>query len=262
MADEPEVVLDRRGAVLVMRINRPDVRNALNTAVTAGIGAALIEAEQTPDVRALVLTGTGDRAFCSGMDLADFARGGTAARDDEREAVVRFRSFLTRGRCELPVVGAANGTALAGGFELLLACDLVVAADTARFGLPEVKRGLFAAGGGVFIGRRIPVARALELTLTGDPIDADDAWRLGLVNRVVPSDRVLDEALALAERIAENGPMAVRATKELVRLAALSTSDEVWAVHNERRQAVFASEDAKEGSLAFVEKRPPAWKGR
>ena len=150
---------------------------------------------------------------------------------------------------------------MAGGLELLLGCDVVVASSEARFGLPEVKRGLFAAGGGTFIGQRIPLAIALEITLTGDLIDAGRAYELGLVNQVVPPDEVLDAALALAERIAANGPLGVAASKELVRLAA---SDPRRARERlaEWQRVVFASEDAQEGALAFVEKRPPVWTGR
>jgi enoyl-CoA hydratase len=260
--DEPEVVTERRGAVLVIRINRPDARNALNAAVMAGVGAGIAQAESDPDIRAVVLTGTGDRAFCAGMDLRSFAAGGLAPTEDEQKHMGTFGRFMSRGECAVPVVGAANATALAGGFELLLACDLIVAAEGAQVGLPEVKRGLFAAGGGMFLSRRIPLAKALELTLTGDPIDVSEAAALGLINKVAPADKVVDEAVALAERIAANGPLGVQATKELVRMAAFAPADDVWKVHADRQASVFSSEDAKEGATAFVEKRPPVWKGR
>src|SRR5947208_5731781 len=202
MSDEPAVVTDRRDAVLVIRINRPEARNALNPAVMAGVGRGITEADSTPDIRAVVLTGTGDRAFCAGMDLRAFASGGMAPTEDEQQYMATFSRFMSRGECQTPVVGAANATALAGGFELLMACDLIVAAEGAQVGLPEVKRGLFAAGGGLFLSRRIPLAKALELTMTGDPIDASEAAALGLINKVVPADRVVGEAIALAERIA------------------------------------------------------------
>ena len=262
MGDEPEVISERRGAVLVLRINRPEARNALNAAVMAGVGNGIIEAETDPDIRAIVLTGTGDRAFCAGMDLRSFAAGGLAPTEDEQKGMARFGPFMSRGQCAVPVIGAANATALAGGFELLLACDLIVAAEGSQVGLPEVKRGLFAAGGGMFLSRRIPLAKALELTLTGDPIPVEEALALNLINRVVPADQVVDEAVGLAERIAANGPLGVQATKELVRMAAFQAADEVWKVHGERQASVFASEDAKEGATAFVEKRAPVWKGR
>jgi enoyl-CoA hydratase/carnithine racemase len=262
MAEEPEVVTERRDAVLVIRINRPDARNALNAAVMAGVGAGIAQAERDPDIRTVVLTGTGDRAFCAGMDLRSFASGGIQPTEDEQQHMGTFGKFMSRGECAVPIIGAAQATALAGGFELLMACDLIVASEDAKFGLPEVKRGLFAAGGGMFLSRRIPLAKALELTLTGDPISAQEAADLGLINKVAPAASVVDEAVALAERIAANGPLGVQATKELVRMAAFAPADDVWKVHAERQGSVFSSEDAKEGATAFVEKRPPVWKGR
>src|SRR3954468_4984359 len=262
MADEPEVVSERRDNVLVLRINRPEARNALNAAVMAGVGAGISQAESDPELRAVVLTGTGDRAFCAGMDLRSFAGGGLAPTEDEQKGMAVFGRFMSRGECAVPVIGAANATALAGGFELLMACDLIVATEGTQVGLPEVKRGLFAAGGGMLLGRRIPLAKALELTLTGDPISVEEAVTLGLITKVVPADKVVDEAVALAERIAANGPLGVQATKELVRMAAFAPADDVWKVHAERQASVFASEDAKEGATAFVEKRAPVWKGK
>ena len=254
-----EVVRERRGNVEVVRLNRPDVLNAMNPAVMQGLGAAMRAAEADPEIRAVVLTGTGDRAFCAGMDLRAFAGGETMEAPDP-EAMDGF-TRLMRGRVTVPLIGAANATALAGGFELLLGCDLVVASSGAKFGLPEVKRGLFAAGGGTFLGTRIPLSVAMELTLTGDPIDAERAYALGLVNAVVPPEQVLDAALGFAERIAANGPLGVAATKELVRLG---VSDEARAETRlvELQRTVFSSEDAREGATAFVEKRPPVWRGR
>ena len=262
MADEPEVVTERRDAVMVVRINRPDARNALNGAVMAGIGKAIAEADSTADIRAIVLTGTGDRSFCAGMDLRAFAGGGLGADPADQQYVGTFMNFMSRGQCETPIIGAAQASALAGGFELLLSCDLIVAAEDAKIGLPEVKRGLFAAGGGMFLPRRIPLALALELAMTGDPIDAAEAKRIGLINRVVPAAQVVDEAVALAERIAANGPLGVQATKKLMRMAAVEPAADVWSVHGELQGKVFSSEDAKEGATAFVEKRAPVWKGQ
>jgi NADPH2:quinone reductase len=179
--------------VLVARLNRPEARNALNAAVMRGIGAAMNEAESDPEIRAVVLTGTGDRAFCAGMDLRAFASGGTPGTGDDEATAGYMR--LIRGEVAVPIVGAANGSAVAGGFELLLACDVIVASSQAQFGLPEVKRGLFPAGGGTFLGTRIPLGIALEIALTGDRIDAERAYALGLVNAVVGPDQVLTTAL-------------------------------------------------------------------
>jgi enoyl-CoA hydratase/carnithine racemase len=260
MAEAEQVLVTKRhGAVTVLRLNRPEARNALNPALINELGLALEAAELDPHTRAIVLTGTGDRAFCAGMDLRAFAAGASSGGEGARGMEIFMR--LTRGEISVPVVGAANATAVAGGFELLLGCDLVVASDTASFGLPEVSRGLFAAGGGVFISTRIPLAVALELTLTGDPIDAPRALALGLVNQVVPADQVLPAALNLAERIARNAPLALQATKELCRTAAGDLA-QARDLQVEWQPKVFGSEDAKEGATAFVERRPPTWKGR
>jgi enoyl-CoA hydratase len=194
------------------------------------------------------------------MDLRAFAGGGSQPTPEQQEGMKTFGRFI-RGDVAVPVVGAANATAVAGGFELLLGCDVVVASEDAKFGLPEVKRALFAAGGGVFIGTRIPLAVALEMTLTGDNIDAPRAYALGLVNEVVAKDQVLDAAFALAERIARNGPLALQATKELVRLAA-TDMDKAYEKQAEWQPKVFGSADAKEGATAFIEKRDPIWTGK
>ena len=185
---EPVLVTEQQGAVRVLRLNRPEARNALNPELLTAIGLAMVEAENDPEIRAVVLTGTGDRAFCAGMDLRAFAEGG--ALGGSPEGMAGFARFAG-GEIGVPVVGAANATAVAGGFELLLGCDVVVASESASFGVPEVKRGLFAAGGGVFVSTRIPLAMALELTLTGDLIDAARAQALGLINQVVPPAEVL-----------------------------------------------------------------------
>lgn len=254
-----ELVRERRGAVLVARLNRPDARNALTPGIIRGIGEAIADAETDPETRAVVITGTGDRAFCAGMDLRAFAAGGQTALGDDDATRAFFR--LLEGAVSIPVIGAANATAVAGGFELLLGCDVIVASSAAEFGLPEVKRGLFPAGNGTFIGTRVALGVALELTLTGDSISAERAYDLGLVNAVVPPDEVLSRALGIAERIAANGPLGVQAVKELVRLG---ISDPARAKERLRdwQDVVFSSEDAKEGATAFVEKRPPVWQGK
>jgi enoyl-CoA hydratase len=255
---EPVLVHEQRGAVLVLRLNRPEARNALSPELLGALGQALLAAESDANVRCVVLTGTGDRAFCAGMDLRAFAEG-TAFTDEQRTGLDVFSRFC-RESVSVPVVGAANGTAVGGGFEILLGCDVVVAADSARFGLPEVKRGLYPAGGGFVLGTRIPMAQAMELILTGDLVDAERALQLGLVNEVVPFDSVLDAAIALAERIAANGPLALAAIKRLVRTSVASL-DAAWALHEELQPEIFNSADATEGATAFIEKRDPVWTG-
>jgi enoyl-CoA hydratase/carnithine racemase len=253
------LVQERRGSILVLRLNRPEARNALTFALMAGIGSAVVAAESDPDVRVVVLTGTGDRAFCGGMDLREFAEG-SGPPPGSQEGMAAFARVI-RGDSVIPLVGAANASAVAGGFELLLACDVIVASSQAQLGLPEVKRGLFAAGGGTLLGTRIPLSVALEMTLTGDNITAERAYALGLVNAVVEPDEVMDSAMTFAERIAANAPLSVAVTKELVRLA-VADAERAAARLDEVRPIVWASEDAREGAIAFVERRAPVWKGQ
>lgn len=253
------LVREQRGAVLILRLNRPEARNSLNMELLAQFGAAIVQAETDPGTRAVVLTGTGDRAFCAGMDLAAFASGEKPT-PEQMEGLAVFGRFI-KGDVGVPVVAAINATAVAGGFELMLGCDVAVVSAEAKFGLPEVKRGLFAAGGGIMLGTRIPLATALELALTGDYIDAERAHSLGLVNQVVAPGEVLDAAIALAERIARNGPLGLQATKELIRLA-VTDAAAAWTKQDEWQPKVFGSADAKEGATAFIEKRDPQWTGR
>jgi enoyl-CoA hydratase/carnithine racemase len=256
VSDE-ELVRERHGNVLVLRLNRPDARNALTAGIIGGLAAGITDAESDPDVRAVVLTGTGDKAFCAGMDLKALAGVGPTATPGEMGVLMR----LMDGHAAVPVVGAANASAFGGGLELLLGCDVIIASAEAKFGLPEVKRGLFAGGSGTAIGQRVPLGVALELTLTGDPITAARAYEVGLVNAVVAPDEVVPAAVAMAERIAANAPLSLTASKELVRLYATDP-----AKADERRghwrTVVFGSDDAKEGATAFVEKRAPVWQGR
>lgn len=257
-----QVVVERRDAVLVVRINRPQARNALNGTVLRGIGEALLAAEADPDIRALVLTGTGERAFCAGMDLREFADGAGAQPDsDEQRAALDAYARLSAGRTAIPIIGAANATAVGGGLELLLACDIIVASAAASFGFPEVKRGLFAAGGGTAVGTRIPLGIALEMLLTGDLVDADRAHRIGLVNVVAEPDRVLDTAVALATTVAANAPLGLAASKELARLAVTDDAEATRRLKQWQRE-VFRSADAAEGAQAFLERRTPRWQGR
>lgn len=255
---DAELVVERVGAVTVVRLHRPQARNALTMGMLRGIGAAVVAAEADPTVRALLIVGAGERAFCSGMDLRAFADGADYSVDDPATAAYLR---LTRGEATLPVIGAANGSAIGGGLELLLGCDLIIASDAATFAFPEVRRGMFPGGGGTFVATRIPLNIALELTLTGDSITAARGYELGLVNAVVAAGQVFATALDYAERIAANAPLGLAACKELVRLAATDTT----AAHRRLshwQATVFASEDAKEGAQAFLERRPPVWRGR
>ncbi|MEU7815459.1 crotonase/enoyl-CoA hydratase family protein [Pseudonocardia sp. NPDC049154] len=251
-----EVLVERRGAVQVITINRPEAKNALNLGVAQGIAAAVDELDASDELRVGVLTGAGG-VFSAGMDLKAFLRGESPSIEG------RGLCGITQAPPRKPLIGAVEGWALAGGFELLLACDLVVAAKTARFGVPEVKRSLVAAGGAALhLSRRLPQAIALELLLTGEPISAERAAAVGLVNRVTDEGGALDGAVALGETIAANGPLAVAATKEVARQTVDWTLADMWAKQEPIIRPVFSSEDAKEGATAFAEKRAPVWKGR
>ncbi len=250
------VEIERRGQVAILRINRPEAKNAISPEVTVAMTAALDDAEDDPEVRAVVITGTGD-VFCAGADLKVVAQG----RANEIAAGKGGFAGLANRNFSKPLIAAVNGAALAGGFEIVLSCDLVVAADSSRFGIPEAQRGLIAAAGGLLrLPKRVPIALALELAMTGDPISATRAFEVGLVNRLVPVDRVLDEAIALAERIGENSPIAVRLSRALTKEAAELNEAEGWQRNGKYAMEVFAAGDAIEGSMAFAEKRKPNWK--
>lgn len=256
-----------RTGVAVITLNRPEALNAVNAALSTAVGEGVERAAADPEVRVVVVTGVG-RAFCAGADLKELAQRRAITADGHPEWGF---AGLARHWIDKPLIAAVNGFAMGGGTELALACDLVIAADTAVFGLPEVKRGLLAAAGGVVrLQRQIPLKRALELALTGDGIDAATAESWGLVNKVVASDAVLDTALDMASRIAANAPLSLQHTKRMVYRTANGVSDwnadwageDPWEVNTEAMRAVFSSSDALEGPRAFAEKRAPKWSGR
>ncbi|MEI6700596.1 MAG: crotonase/enoyl-CoA hydratase family protein [Actinomycetota bacterium] len=254
MADE--VLRERRGHIDVLTINRPEARNAMNRAAAIALSGFLDEAEADDNVWVVVLTGAEDKAFSAGMDLKAFATG---------EFPITDKGFggLTQRTFSKPLIAAVNGSALAGGFEMMLSCDMVIAADHAKFGIPEAKRGLIAGAGGLIrLPKRVPIAIALEMALTGDPIDAKRAAELGLVNKVVPGSEVLAAAIALAETIAANAPLAVRRSKEIMVKAADQSEAESWVINNAAFSDIGASSDAMEGAMAFAEKRTPNWQGK
>ncbi|MFT4265245.1 MAG: crotonase/enoyl-CoA hydratase family protein [Nocardioides sp.] len=254
MSDAVEV--DQDGPVLVITINRPDQRNAVNGAVSRGIAEALDLLDADPDLRAGVLHGAGG-TFCAGMDLKAFAAG-EPVRDDVRG----FAGLVERPPAS-PLIAAVEGWALGGGFEVVLSCDLVVAARTARFGLPEVKRGLAARGGGVFrLPRRMPYGIAMELIMTGAALEAPRAADFGLVNRLVEEGEALAAAVELAREVAANAPMSVRASKQVASASLDWPVEECFARQREYLEPVFASSDAAEGVAAFREHRDPVWKDR
>ena len=263
--EQPAVLTDRHDHVLVVTINRPDARNAINRAVTIGLGDALDEAEHDRDVWAVIVTGAGDKAFCAGADLKAVARGENIMPTDERRASWGFAGYVSH-HISKPTIAAVNGFALGGGTEITLASDLAVAADTASFGLPEVKRGIYAGAGGAFrLPQQLPKKIAMEIVLTGEPITAQRAHELGLVNRVVPREDLLDAALELAGRITVNAPLAVQASKRIANGIVdgrIAVDTDLWALNHSEGQALMASRDAAEGPRAFAEKRQPHWEAR
>jgi enoyl-CoA hydratase len=251
------VRIDDLEDIRLITIDRPDRSNAIDPATSAALGRALSDAAHDESVRVVVLTGAGDRSFCAGMDLRAF-RDPAAVAPPPGAGV----DVLTERHYPKPVIGAVNGAAVGGGLGLALACDLLVAADHATFGIPEVQRGLVGVGVTSRIARRVPPAAALELALTGEPISAERARDLGFVNQVVPAAELLGATLALARRIAANAPLAVQAAKSIV--------EEVCGLHDAaaleslraRAEHVIRSDDAREGTTAFLERRPPVFRGR
>jgi enoyl-CoA hydratase len=250
------VLCEVDGPVAVVTINRPAARNAVNGAVAAGMAATLDDLEARQDVQVIVLTGAGG-TFCAGMDLKGFLAG-----ENPQAGGRGFAGIVERPPAK-PVIAAVEGYALAGGFEIALSCDLIVASQEAAFGLPEVTRGLVAAAGGLLrLPRRIPYHLAMEVALTGDPIPAPQLHRAGLINRLVPPGQALAAATDLARRLSQNAPLALAATKRVVMESADWPADEQFARQNEITSPVFGSADAMEGAAAFAEKRPPVWRGQ
>ncbi|MEO0591777.1 MAG: crotonase/enoyl-CoA hydratase family protein [Pseudomonadota bacterium] len=255
MTDTPEVLTEVDNGILIVTINRPEAKNAMTKAAAEGIAAAMDRLDSDDDLRVGILTGAGG-TFCSGMDLKGFLRG--------ESPVVEGRGFggIVQAPPAKPLIAAVEGYALAGGLELMISCDLVVASDKAKFGIPETKRGLVAAAGGVMLlPDQIPERIAMELALTGDFIDAPRAYELGLINSVTEGS-ALDGAKALAARIVANGPLAVKVSKQIIKQSRGWAMDERYDNQAKLIAPVFVSEDAREGAAAFAEKRAPNWKGK
>ena len=249
------VLSDVTDGLLVITINRPDRRNAIDRATSQAIADQIDRLDRDDSLRAAILTGAGDH-FCAGMDLKAFLNG------ERVELEGRGLAGLTEAPPQKPLIAAVEGYALAGGFEIALACDLIVASETARFGIPEVKRGLIAGSGGLIrLPERMPRQVALEFALTGRTMDADEAAHWGLVSRLTAPGSALDAARALARAIIANAPLAVAATKEIVNEAQNWPRSERWTRQNAILERVIASDDAKEGARAFAEKRAPEWRG-
>ncbi len=250
------MVTERRGNVLLITLNRPEARNAVNLPVAQGIAAALDELDGDDALSAGVLTGAG-KGFCAGMDLKAFVTGERPWVSDRG-----FAGIVRRGPVK-PLIAAVEGFAVAGGLEVALACDLIVAAKRAKLGIPEVKRSLVAAGGALLrLPRRIPYHVAMELALTGDPITAERGYELGLVNRLAEEGGAVEEALKLGEQIAVNAPLALIASKRILEDQWEWSRHEMWDAQAAISEPVFSSEEAREGATAFAEKRPPVWRGR
>jgi enoyl-CoA hydratase len=254
--DTSVVLSERRENVLLITLNRPEVRNAVNAALAAGVAGALEELDSDDGLSVGVLTGAGG-FFCAGMDLGAFVRGESPWFGDRGFAGIAQRASSK------PLIAAIEGFAVAGGMEIALACDLIVAARGAKMGIPEAKRSLVAAGGALLrLPRRMPYHVVMELALTGDPFPAERFHELGVVNALAEPGSAVEVALELAARLGKNGPLALAASKRILQEQFDWSSAEMWEKQGAISGPVFASEDAKEGANAFKEKREPAWKGR
>jgi enoyl-CoA hydratase len=254
--DTSEVLTERRGNVLLITLNRPQVRNAVNAALAAGVAGALDQLDADDSLAVGVLTGAGG-FFCAGMDLGAFVKGESPWFGDRGFAGIAQRA------ARKPLIAAIEGFAVAGGMEIALACDLIVAAKGAKLGIPEAKRSLVAAGGALLrLPRRMPYHVVMELALTGDPFPAERFQELGVVNELAEPGAAVEVALALAGRLAKNGPLALIASKQILQEQFDWSSEEMWEKQGAISGPVFASEDSKEGASAFKEKRDPVWQGR
>jgi enoyl-CoA hydratase len=272
MADE--VLYEKKGRIAYLTINRPERRNSLNLPSMRILAAAWTDFKEDPECWIAIITGAGDKAFCVGADLKEFVPAVTSQIDElasfdksllgeEFDARAPLRAVLREGDLYKPVIAAVNGICAAGGMEMLLGTDIRVASENATFSVAEVKRGLFPGGGTtVRLPRHIPYAKAMEILLTGDPISAQEAYDLGLINQIVPQKDLMSAAQKWADRILENGPLAVRAIKESVTKGMAMSMAEAFDFELKQAATVFATEDAREGPKAFIEKRKPNWKGK
>ncbi|NCB62607.1 MAG: enoyl-CoA hydratase [Clostridia bacterium] len=255
---EKTVLTELKDGVLILTINRNERRNAIDPATSAAMEEALNAAEKDPEVRVIIITGAGERSFCAGEDLAAFDESGEC-----QTIMAHGFAGMTERVSAKPIICACNGTAVAGGLEIALACDLIVAAEHARFGLSEVKVGLLATSGGIIhLSRDIPKKIGMEMVLTGVLISAQRAYEVGLINAVVPADQLMDKALELAHTIAANAPISLRLAKELFHVSPQTSVEDAQRFCNRCWDYVEKTEDAKEGPQAFLEKRKPQWTGR
>jgi len=256
MSEEQTVLVDVNEGVMTITLNRPKAKNAANRALAEGVAAAMDELDGNDDIRVAVITGAGG-TFCSGMDLKAFVTGEVPS--------IEGRGFagITEKHPRKPLIAAVEGYALAGGLELAISCDLIIAADNAQFGIPEVKRGLAAGAGGLIkLPRQIPSRLAMELALTGDFVSAQRAYEMGLINQIVDAGSALSAAQEMAAKISGNGPLAVAISKQVIAESADWNAQEMWDKQQQLVSPIFTSEDAIEGATAFAERRAPNWKGR